>query len=319
MQGHAQLRPSQEAIVAQPGPLARRVADLKLAMEVLAAPGVESDDPSQSPVPPWPGEITGVQGLRIGFYTDNGVLAASPALRRAVVEAAGALRERGAEVEEWAPPDIRRGWGIYLGLLCADGMAGARRALGRSRRDWRTKEMIRSASLPKGARWLLCRLLGAFGQRHAVEALGSIGRLSTEQYWDLVAERNCYRERFLERLDAARLDALICPPDAVPALLHGSSYYLGEAISYCAIYNLLGLPAGVVAATRVRAGEETDRPASRDLVERTARKVETGSAGLPVGVQVVARHWREDVALGLMGVLEDHFRAQPSYPQQPPI
>jgi fatty acid amide hydrolase len=29
-----------------------------------------------------------------------------------------------------------------------------------------------------------------------------------------------------------------------------------------------------------------------------------GSAGLPLGVQVVARHWREDVALAVMGAIE---------------
>jgi fatty acid amide hydrolase len=75
----------------------------------------------------------------------------------------------------------------------------------------------------------------------------------------------------------------------------------------------------VAAATRVRAGEESDRAPSRDLVERAARIVETGSAGLPVGVQVVARHWREDVVLAVMGALEEHFRKQPEYPGRPPI
>lgn len=42
-------------------------------------------------------------------------------------------------------------------------------------------------------------------------------------------------------------------------------------------------------------GEESDRPRTGDIVERTARAVERGSAGLPVGVRVVAHHWREDL------------------------
>ena len=75
----------------------------------------------------------------------------------------------------------------------------------------------------------------------------------------------------------------------------------------------------MVAATRVRAGEESDRPPSRNLTERTARKVENDSAGLPIGVQVVARHWHEEVALAVMAVLEEHFRAQPDFPAQPTI
>jgi fatty acid amide hydrolase len=79
------------------------------------------------------------------------------------------------------------------------------------------------------------------------------------------------------------------------------------------------MPAGVVAATRVRPGEESDRPASRDPAQRAARAAEEGSAGLPVGVQVVARHWREDVGLALMAALEEHFRRQPDYPAWPPL
>jgi fatty acid amide hydrolase len=85
------------------------------------------------------------------------------------------------------------------------------------------------------------------------------------------------------------------------------------------IYNLLGMPAGCVPVTRVRAGEESDRLKTGDIVERTARAVEHNSAGLPVGVQVVARHWREDVVLALMSALEEYFRTQPDYPQHPQI
>ncbi|NOH02663.1 MAG: hypothetical protein HND47_12245 [Chloroflexi bacterium] len=78
-----------------------------------------------------------------------------------------------------------------------------------------------------------------------------------------------------------------------------------------------GLGAGVVAAGRVRAGEESDRQPSRDSVEQAALRVETGSVGLPVGVQVAARHWREDVALAVMSALEKHFESQSDYPTRP--
>jgi fatty acid amide hydrolase len=49
-------------------------------------------------------------------------------------------------------------------------------------------------------------------------------------------------------------------------------------------------------------------------VERAARAAESDSAGLPVGVQVVARHWREDVLLAVMAALERHFEKVPDYP-----
>jgi fatty acid amide hydrolase len=78
------------------------------------------------------------------------------------------------------------------------------------------------------------------------------------------------------------------------------------------------MPAGAVPVTRVRADEAVARTTGRDLVDRTAAEVERNSTGLPVGVQVVARHWREDVALAVMAALQDAFRGRDDYPATPP-
>jgi fatty acid amide hydrolase len=320
MLGHAEIFDGQEAILAQPGPLARSVRDLRAAMRVLAAPGQEKFDAGIAPVALAPLEDESpVAHLRIATYTDNRIMRPSPAVRRAVEEAARALSGRGAEVEEWTPPAACEAWDIYQGLLFADGMRWARRKLRGSRRDWRINIIARSLALPR----LLHRLGGwemsLLGQTHLADSMRRLGRRSVADYWQLVERRNEYRSRFIKSLDAGRFDAVICPPDALPALTHGASIYLSDALSYGSLYNLLGMPAGVVAATRVRAGEESDRTAGRDLVERGARKVERGSAGLPVGVQVVARHWREDVVLDVMGALEEHFRTRGDYPARPTV
>ncbi|HJZ87248.1 MAG TPA: amidase family protein, partial [Polyangia bacterium] len=141
----------------------------------------------------------------------------------------------------------------------------------------------------------------------------------TSAYWDLLAARARYRARFLAALDAARLDAVVCPPLPLPALRHGTSLELGAVHTYTLVYNVTGMPAGVVAAARVRVNEESDRPPSQDGAERAARSVESGSAGLPVGVQVAARHWREDIVLAVMAALDQHFRTEPEYPVRAPL
>jgi fatty acid amide hydrolase len=79
------------------------------------------------------------------------------------------------------------------------------------------------------------------------------------------------------------------------------------------------MPAGVVAAGRIAPHEESDRPASKDKVLQAAASMEKGSAGLPVGVQVAGRHWREDQVLEVMKSLEGHFRQRPDYPDAPPL
>jgi fatty acid amide hydrolase len=204
---------------------------------------------------------------------------------------------------------------LYQRLLFADGMAWARRALGKSRRDWRINLIVRSLALPRILHALGAWELSLFGQTHLANNLRRLGASSVAAYWKLLEQRADYRARFIQSLDDGRFDAVISPPDALPALTHGASFLLSDALSYSSLYNLLGMPAGVVAVTRVGAGEESDRATGWDVVERAARKVETGSAGMPVGVQVAARHWREDVVLALMSILEEHFQQQTDYPR----
>ncbi|HEX7733466.1 MAG TPA: amidase family protein [Ktedonobacteraceae bacterium] len=138
----------QEAIVAQPAPIARSVEDLRLAMSILAEPGLTALDPSVPPVP-WPDPTTvSLAGLRIGMYTGNGVFSVALAIRRAVEEAAQALQARGAVVESWNPPDVTEAVRLYVGLVGADGFATSKRNLGGDPRDRRISFNMRVSSLP---------------------------------------------------------------------------------------------------------------------------------------------------------------------------
>ena len=308
----------QIAIISQPGPMARRVEDLALAMRVLAAPGQERFDPAVPPVPLGVPAAVPIAGMRIGVYDDDGFFAASPAVRRAVREAADALAARGAQLVPFAPPDVAGAMALFYAILSADGAAAAVRRLGRGPRDRRITGLLQAARLPNALRGVLAALLDASGQPRLAGTLRAIARVSTDRYWTLVEQQAAYRRRFVAELDRAGIDALLCPPHALPALTHGSSYYLSSAASYAMLYNLLGMPAGAVPITRVRPDEAVPRTAGRDLVGRAAAAVETGSAGLPIAVQVVARHWREDVVLAVMAALEDALRDAPERPQLPP-
>jgi len=319
MLGHCGVPLSREEIVAQPGPMARSVADLTVAMAVLAAEGRELHDCSVPPVRWNDPSGVDVRGLRVAYFTGNGVFRPSPAIRRAVQEAAGALAGMGTEVEEWHGPEWQEGWDICVRLMVADGMRSARRALAGSATDAYTRALVGPSLLPNGALAILGWLLAAFGQHHAAQGMRRLRELSADGYFRLVQRRDRFRDRFLAALETGRIDAILCPPDALAAIPHGSSRFFGDALSYTAVFSLLGTPAGVVSLTRVREGEESDRPRSFDLVEGRARKAEHGSAGLPLGVQVVARHWREDIVLAVMTALENHFRETPEYPREAPF
>lgn len=305
----------QEGILMQPGPMARSVADLALAMRVLAAPGLEDLDP-RVPGVPWrdPAGVS-ITGLKVAVWEDDGFFSPCPAARRVVREAAEALRLLGARVEPFVPPEIAEAMRLYFGLISADGGADVLRLLGDSPVHWQVRRLLMLGRIPQSVRPSLMWTLKRFGQARMARMVESTGPSSADQVWQMTDRMRHYLDRFSAVLDHGKFDAMLCPPHALPAFLHGTFCHVPQASSYCMLPNLLGVPAGVVAASRVRPGEESDRRPGRDRVEQWAAKIESGSAGLPIGVQVAARWWREDIVLSIMAALEHHFRRQPDYPE----
>lgn len=318
-QGRYSMPIGQRAIVSQVGVLARRVEDVALGLRVLDEdPAV----PAEAPVPLGDPRAVDISRLNVGYYVEDGTFKVAPAVRRAVLLAAELVRDCGAQVTQWAPPDVHQAQDLFFRILSADGARGIKRLLGRDKRDPRiaTLELLAARSRP--VLFVLDRLLRAAGQSGLASSLHNFGYRDTDHYWQVVEDQLAYRQRFqraLEQADGGPFDVLLCPACALPAFTHGSARELVTAGAYAPLYNVLGYPAGVVPLTRVRPGEDLGRPQSRDMVEEAARKVEVGSAGLPVGVQVVARPWREHVALAVMSVLETMARQREDYPDCPPL
>ncbi|MFZ5634430.1 MAG: amidase [Bacillota bacterium] len=103
--------------------------------------------------------------------------------------------------------------------------------------------------------------------------------VSAAEFGGMMVRWRFFRSAMLSFLE--KYDVIICPACARPAMPHGATTDDENtlAFSYAVTYNLTGWP-GVV----VRGG--------------------TSPEGLPIGVQVVARPWREDVALAVAGYIE---------------
>jgi fatty acid amide hydrolase len=153
-----------------------------------------------------------------------------------------------------------------------------------------------------------------FGQQWMARLVSRARPLTADQFWQLTNQRKLFVQAFTNQFRAQGFDAVLCPPHGLPAMQHVKGFDLIAAASYSFLFNLLGWPAGTVSLTRVRTGEEGSRPDCRDQVSRQAQAVDRKSAGLPVGVQVAALPWREDVVLALMSALEADFRDTIDYP-----
>jgi fatty acid amide hydrolase len=314
----------QDVIYPQPGPMARSVADLKLMMQVLSNPPMERTADFIPPVPWQDPDKVSVEGLTIGMHTNNGMILASPAIRRAVEESAFALRERGAVVKPFTPPDLKEAIMLYMRITASGGYESIPRTLKGSPPSKFIEPLVKGMRAPGFIRNFVAGRMEKKGDELVAQIVRDAKVISSEDYWKLVEEFHVYRETFMLAMDRELIDALVCPPSAIIAPQLGSSIELGVAPgTYVVPYNTLGTPAGVVSITRVRKGEEIEerRRKSKNPADLAALKAEAGSAGLPVGVQVVGRPWRDDVVLKVMETLEDHFKTKPDYPlgQTPPI
>ena len=81
-------------------------------------------------------------------------------------------------------------------------------------------------------------------------------------------------------------DVLICPVSATPAKKHGTSFKEIRDMSYVLTHTLTGWPVVVI-------------------------PFNVSPEGLPIGIQIIAKPWREDVALAVALKLEECYGAPP--------
>lgn len=313
-QGRFSMPIGARAVVSQVGPMAREVSDLALALSII--------DGGESGRPLGDYRAVDVSKLRIALVEEDGAFAPCPASRRAVREAGEALKAAGAKVTPWQLPEGQTALVLFLSLMSADGGAGMKRMLKGSKRDFRLKQLLMLLGAPRWWNAFLGRVLGALGQNGLAGGLACFGFKNTDRYWSLVEQQMDYVARLSQALDEGKggpFDLVLMPAFPVPAVRHGATANMPMPGAYSVLANITGFPAGVVPFTRVRAGEESDRPKSGDIVQKTARAAEEGSAGLPVGVQVVARPWQENIALAAMEAIQRAAKARPDYPRLAPL
>jgi fatty acid amide hydrolase len=246
-----------------------------------------------------------LKNLRVGFYVNDGFFPPAQAVKRGVEKSVAALREAGAEVEEFQPPELEEALRIYFSLFLADGMTWMRQQIKGSKADWRIRRLLLGSQVPGVFRTPIKILNRLFGQRHLAQMASWCTKrtFAPAEYEQLLNDQTSCRRRFIQQFHARQFDAILCPPNALPALRHGAfcNSFTG---SYALLYNLLGVPAGVVPVTRVTDRDQSSRGWSWDLVLRSARAAEGGSDGLPIGVQVVSAPGQEQTAFAIMALLE---------------
>lgn len=309
--GRYSFHAGQRAIVSQVGVLARNVDDVAAGLEAANGGPALGD---------W--RQVDLSRLRVGFYLEDGVFPSSPAIRRAVTEAAAALGSAGAKVTPWQPPETAHAFGLAYRILGADGMQWFREVLAGGPAHPSIKLLLTLGGKPRALLGAIAGLASALGQASLAQLLPLLARSSVRDYFGYVEAQENHRAQYaaaLDQADGGPLDLVLGPVCALPAFHHGASKDLGVAGANTIQYNLLGYPAGVVPWTRVHEEEQAGRPQSKDVVMQAARNCDAGSAGLPVAVQVAARPWQEHKAFAAMQAIEQAARRRSDYPAAAPI
>lgn len=137
-----------------------------------------------------------------------------------------------------------------------------------------------SLYLADGGAWIR-QLIRAAGTEHMSSALDwmqTAQPVSLPEFTRELSRWNVYRSEMLAFMEP--YDVLLCPVSATPATRHDDPD--GPDFTYTFAHNLTGWPGAVV-----RCG--------------------TSAEGLPIGVQLVAHPWREDVALAVAHYLETNL------------
>jgi len=238
------------------GPMARCVDDLILGLSILAGP--DGHDPHVVPIPFQSPSKVDLKKLRVAFYTDDGNRTPTKETQDTVKNAAMAMKEHVAQVQEDRPNGLERTWpllweGVFLG---GDGGEGC-------------KEFLRQINSTK-----ISPLFQEFVAR------AGACKFSVMELRSRLKELDKLRIQMLSFFQ--NYDVILCPVVATPAKLHGKGLKEIEDLTYTMTYNITGSPVCVV-----RCGTTSD--------------------GLPIGVQVIANRWRDDVALAVAKQLESIF------------
>lgn len=314
--------PGQEGIPSVFSPMARTLPDLVYFAKSIVEMKPWEYDHSVHPLP-WRSDLydntKNQKSLRIGVMRTDGVVQPSPACARALSTVASALSSAGHSVVDVHPPSPSRALVLASALLNTD---GCRTFLSFFRTgEWMDSgagQMAFYASLPRPIRYLHYLFVKYIKRDNLwAEILSEFRERSAFEQWKLVAKREAYKAEWHAWWgDEAKVDVMLTPPNATPAVPHDGMKDAVSSCGYTFLFNLLDYSAGVLPVTHVDSALDAlpsdFKMSSLNGVAKGAYKHydATKMHGLPVGVQVVGRRLQEEKVLAVMEIVENLLEAE---------
>jgi Asp-tRNA(Asn)/Glu-tRNA(Gln) amidotransferase A subunit family amidase len=300
----------QEGVSAVYSPMAKTLPDLHYFLKSVVEARPWEIDWTVHPLPWRPQELG--EKVRWGVLRSDGVVPPTPAVARALQEAVEALRERGDEVVELEDtPSCYEALRLGARLLCSDAgetYTGIFSSWFESN-DPGVSVLNTVFALPRWVKALWAWWLQLRGDTVTAGLVRDWRGRSVKEQWELVAQREVIRGEWFEYLKDKKVDFMLTPPHALPAVPRGGMKDTVAACGYTFLWNILDYSAGVLPVGKVDA--TLDRAEGKEVMGNgVARKAwrlydSEKMQGLPTAVQVVGRRLEEEkVLLGMERVQE---------------
>ncbi|KAI0263142.1 amidase signature domain-containing protein [Gloeopeniophorella convolvens] len=244
----------QEGVPPVYSPMTRTLEDLETFWRAVISMKPWEYDPLYCVPIPWRA-VELPKKLKVGVLWDDGVVAPSPACKRALEAAVNALYADGPTLLRLLTATSFIRWCESNDPGVAAGLLGLRlpRIITKLR-AWFYRYVMRDA--------LYADLVEGW---HAQDG---------QQFYALIGQREAYRTRWFDFWQAHGLDFVLAVPSALPAMRHAGSARQWKACGYTFLFNVLDYSAGVMPVTRVDRALDVLSPAfrPRNKVEADAYK-----------------------------------------------
>jgi len=292
------------------GPMGKSVEDLILVSKCLFGKFTDVDPD----IPPldWNEEKyqkAFLKKKRIGVIYDDSFCESFPANRNVIMEVAEALKRKGHEIvlvtENWTEEFVLTG----LPVMQSHGMASnLMKTLEGEMPESFYRLQVLLSYFPNVVLKFFGFMAKFVGEARFGKILGVLVDRNLDEFYKAVFKKEILKDKFADFWIERKLDALITPVLPFPAIKHGDAELLQGLIGNTFIYNIMGMPAGVVPIRKIREDEQYYSTRFKDMAAKKLKSLVDGIKGLPVGVQVATWNFNDEGCLALMKEIEEEFK-----------
>ena len=285
------------------GPIGRSVEDLVLMMKTLWSEEVFDMD-RLIPRLPFNDSLYQEKGPVVIALVENSAWELPTCVKRALYEATAALQSLGHRVVKVDINLAEVTRNLFEILTAGDLWTLMGKVKGSEPWPPAAQRKVDIAALPGLVKKLIYAALRLSGSGKLVDVIQGLGVKSSYELMAILSKRTELIRKVIGQLQAVGAQALLMPAAITPAPIIGK----GEKVEFANIYMFavahLTFPAGAVPVTVVKEDEQTYEAARGDVVSEGIAEAVAGSVGLPVGVQIAALPFQDELCLRLMREVE---------------